>query len=254
MAKGAAAVPRAVRGEQTRALIVETALRLFRERGYDATTMRAIATEAGLSVGNAYYYFDSKEHLVQAFYDQIQELHRSAARDVLDTERDFAPRLRGVQLGWLEVAAPYHAFAGKFFKVAAEPTSPMSPFSRESAPAREASTAIYREVVEGSRVKADPELRRQLPELLWLYHMGIVLFWVHDQSPGQARTAALIERTVPLIDRLVGLSRLRVLRPITREVQRLIDEVRAGSVAASPSAATQQQDGDERAEEGTRRA
>ncbi|HLV73646.1 MAG TPA: helix-turn-helix domain-containing protein, partial [Vulgatibacteraceae bacterium] len=35
-----------MKSEQTRRLIVETALRLFRERGYEATTMRAIAKEA----------------------------------------------------------------------------------------------------------------------------------------------------------------------------------------------------------------
>ena len=55
---------RRARGEQTRQLILETALRLFRERGYAETTMRAIAKEAGVAVGNAYYYFDSKEHLI----------------------------------------------------------------------------------------------------------------------------------------------------------------------------------------------
>ncbi len=211
-------------------MIVETALRLFRENGYDPTTMRAIAKEAGLSVGNAYYYFDSKEHLVQAFYDQIQEQHASAARRVLATEHEFAARLHGVLRAWLEVAAPYHAFAGKFFKVAAEPTSPLSPFSPQSAPARAASTAIFREVLEGSRTRADPELRAHLPELLWLYHMGVVLFWVHDQSPGSARTVALIHRSVPLVDRLVALSRLRVLRPITREVVRLLADVRDDAV------------------------
>jgi len=46
-------VPAPGRGEATRRAIVETALRLFRERGYDKTTMRAIAAEAGVSVGNA---------------------------------------------------------------------------------------------------------------------------------------------------------------------------------------------------------
>ena len=41
------------RGERTRELVVGTALRLFQEQGYDHTPMRKIATEAGLSPGNA---------------------------------------------------------------------------------------------------------------------------------------------------------------------------------------------------------
>ena len=40
------------RGEQTRAAIAEVALRMFREQGYEATTMRAIAKEAGVATGN----------------------------------------------------------------------------------------------------------------------------------------------------------------------------------------------------------
>jgi len=53
--------PKTAKGEQTRALILETAMRLFQERGYDKTTMRAIAAEAGVSVGNAYHYYEGKE-------------------------------------------------------------------------------------------------------------------------------------------------------------------------------------------------
>src|SRR5438445_2713544 len=79
---------RAPKSEQTRALILETALRLFRERGYDRTTMRAIAEEAGVSVGNAYYYFASKEHLVQGFYDRIAEEHRDRLPEALTGRSD----------------------------------------------------------------------------------------------------------------------------------------------------------------------
>jgi hypothetical protein len=43
----------------------------------------------------------------------------------------------------------------------------------------------------------------------------VVLFWVHDGTPGQRRTRRLIDRAVPLIDRVAGPSRLRVLRPVT---------------------------------------
>ena len=213
------------RGEATRQAIVETALGLFRERGYDKTTMRAIATEAGVSVGNAYYYFASKEHLVQAFYDQLHEEHVHRVRAVLDREPAFADRLASALQTWLEVASPYHAFAGKFFKNAAEPTSPLSPFSAESAPARDASIALFREVLEGSDAKVDPHLRPELPELLWLAHMGVVLFWVHDTSPEQARSQALVTQAVPLLDRLVGLTRLRVLRPVTRQLVDLLHAI-----------------------------
>jgi AcrR family transcriptional regulator len=218
--------PRQARGEQTRQLILETALRLFQERGYAETTMRAIAKEAGVAVGNAYYYFDSKEHLIQGFYDRSQTTHRAATERMLADETDFAARLRAVLHAGIDANAPYHAFAATFFKSAAEPSSPLSPFSRESSPAREASIALFREVVEGSSARLDPELRRELPELLWLGWMGVILFWVYDGSPGQRRTRRLIDGTVPLIDRLVGLSRLRVLRPALRQILALIETVR----------------------------
>src|SRR5215470_533647 len=141
------------RGAQTRQLIVETALRLFRERGYTETTMRAIAAEAGVSVGNAYYYFDSKEHLVQQFYERLQAEHRAAAEPLLRREGDFGTRLRGVLTAWLDVAGPYHAFAAKFYTVAAEPSSPLSPFSAASSASRDAAVGLLREVLEGSSAK-----------------------------------------------------------------------------------------------------
>ncbi|WP_240506080.1 TetR family transcriptional regulator [Thermoactinospora rubra] len=208
-------------------MIVETALRLFRERGYEATTMRAIAAEAGVSVGNAYYYFASKEALIQAYYDRAQKEHEEACRDLLATETKFAARLEGVLKAWVKVSEPYHAFAVKFFKHAAEPDNPLSPFSRESSPQREAAISIYREVVAGSRDRMDPELRRELPELLWLLSMGIVLFWVHDTSPGCVKTYRLIEVSVAMVDRLVGLSHLPGLRGITKDFIAAVQELRA---------------------------
>ncbi len=215
------------RGEQTRQVILDTALRLFEERGYAETTMRAIAREAGVAVGNAYYYFDSKEHLVQGFYDRGQAAHAAAVAPALARERGFAARLAAALHTGIDVNTPYHAFAATFFKSAAEPTSPLSPFSPESSPARDAAIGIFREVLEGSTAKVDPELRPRLPELLWLGWMGIVLFWVYDRSPGQRRTRRLIDGVVPLVDRLLQLSRLRVLRPALRQVLGLLDDIRA---------------------------
>lgn len=209
----------------TRDKIVASAMALFNARGYDKTTMRAIAADAGLSVGNAYYYFTSKEHLIQGFYDLINAQHREHATPALRDSDEFAARLTGLLHAWVDVAQPHHAFAAQFFRHAADPTSPMSPFSAQSEPTRTASIDNMRVVVEGSDIAADPELIRRLPRLLWLYQMGIVLFWVYDPTADAERTRLLIDRSVPLIDRLLRLSRLRVLRPVTRQTLQLLDDL-----------------------------
>ena len=211
---------------QTRQAIVDTAMRLFRQDGYDRTTMRGIASGAGVSVGNAYYYFASKEHLVQAFYDGLQVEHAERAAGVLERESGFAERLEGVLLAWLDVAEPHHEFAGQFFRNAADPTSPLSPFSPESAPARDASIAIFETLVAGSDLKLAPALRRELPGLLWLMQMGVVLFWVYDGSEGQARSRMLVRRIVPIVDRLARMSRLPVVRGVVDDLVALVAELR----------------------------
>jgi hypothetical protein len=131
----------------------------------------------------------------------------------------------GVLRALIEVQAPYHGFAAKLYKHAAEPASPLSPFSPASSPTRAAAISLYAEVIEGSRIRVPAGLRNRLPELLWLYSMGIVLYWVHDASPGCEKTYRLIDLTAPLAERLVRLARLPVLRSMTRRLLAVLDEV-----------------------------
>ncbi|WP_030806530.1 TetR/AcrR family transcriptional regulator [Streptomyces sp. NRRL F-2799] len=223
------------KSEQTRALILETAMRLFQENGYDKTTMRAIAKEAGVSVGNAYYYFAGKEHLIQGFYDRIAAEHQVAARSVLQTETDLEARLAGVLTAWLDIAEPYHEFAVQFFKNAADPDSPLSPFSAESEHAREQAISVHREVLAGSKSKVSPELRDALPELMWLSQMGLVLYWVFDRTENRERSYRLARRGARLTARGVALSRFRVLRPLVLEVHELFNDFLPGMTKALPA-------------------
>ena len=82
-------MPTGSRGEQTKSSIIDAALDLFEEVGFEATTMRAIAKRADVSVGNAYYYFDSKDQLIQGFYDRAAERHLVASTERLDGVTDL---------------------------------------------------------------------------------------------------------------------------------------------------------------------
>jgi AcrR family transcriptional regulator len=57
-------------GAETRALVRRTALRLFTEQGYEATSLRQIADELGINKASLYYYFDSKEAILQSLFEE----------------------------------------------------------------------------------------------------------------------------------------------------------------------------------------
>ncbi|WP_377270599.1 TetR family transcriptional regulator [Peterkaempfera sp. SMS 1(5)a] len=224
--RGGRARPKTDKSEQTRALILETAMRLFREHGYEKTTMRAIAREAGVSVGNAYYYFEGKEFLIQGFYDRMTHEHAEDARARMAGRTDFAERLAIALESWVDCAAPYHEFAAQFFRTAADPSSALSPFSNESHPARSTAVQIFREVLDGSALgpKIDPELDELLPDLLWLHLMVVVLYWVFDRTEDTERTRAFVKRCAPFVAKLVALSRYRVFRPLVRDAVGMVED------------------------------
>jgi len=214
------------KGVQTRALILRTALDLFTERGYEGTTMRAIAAQAGVSLSHAYYYFRSKEELIQAFYLRSHEDHLAACGPILARERTLKARLLGVVRAKLDTAEPYHRFSAVLFRTAADPRSPLSPFSPQSNQVRQQSTAIFAEVIAGSRSRVPDDLRAELPGLLWLYLMGIILFWIHDRSAGRARTYRLADRTADIVARLIALAANPLMTPLRRATLRLLAELR----------------------------
>jgi AcrR family transcriptional regulator len=213
--------------DDTRFLVRSTALRLFRERGYAATTMRAIAQEAGVSTGIAYYHFESKDHLVQELYLDVNREHVRRAQSVLDGGGDLAERLRGVLLAGVDAFAEYHAFGGEFITVAIRPGSAASPFSADSAEARSLSEGLFAELVAGAQPAVPSVLREELPGLLWLVQLGVTLFWVYDASDAQRRTRTLVNGLAPLLGRLVRLTRLPVLRGAAEDVLALVRAVRA---------------------------
>nr|AUN37711.1 transcriptional regulator, TetR family [uncultured bacterium] len=177
------------KSDATRGRILEAALELFRDRGFEATTMREIAAAAGVATGAAYYYFDSKDAIVLAFYDQAQKEMADRLEEVLAGSRDLTERLRGILEVKLDYFEPSRGFLGAL-SVHTDPRHPLSPFSAQTREIRENDMRFFERAVEGSRVRVPKDLQAYLPRLLWMYQMGVILFWIHDGSAGQKKTRA----------------------------------------------------------------
>jgi len=220
------------KAEETRRRILAAALDLFQERGFAETTMREIARRAGVATGAAYYYFPSKEAIVMAFYWQTHVEFDAACRRPLAEVRDLAGRIRALVELKLEQFHPFREFLGALFRSAGDPASPLSPFSDETRDIREQSVEHFRLALEGSDVKLPPDLALELPHLLWLYQMGVILFWIYDRSARQARTRLLVERSSDLIARAIKLSRFRILKPFRQTALDLLRSLHDDRAAA----------------------
>jgi AcrR family transcriptional regulator len=210
---------------ETRNRILSAALNLFRDRGFDETSMREIAAAAGVAIGAAYYYFDSKEALVMAFYHQANDAMRETIEAVLARKTDLKSRLRAVIDVKFDYFRPNRKFLGALLRHAADPGHPLSPFSQETVDIRERDMRHFAVALEGSNLRLPDDLWPYLPKLLWLYQMGLILFWVYDRSPGEARTEKLVEKSLAIVTGLLKLSKSPFLRPVRKTAIELLQAV-----------------------------
>jgi AcrR family transcriptional regulator len=218
------------KSEETRVRILDAAVGLFRERGFEAAPMREIASAAGVATGAAYYYFESKDAIVLAFYDRSQREMEPLVEAAIAERRDFEGRLRAM----IEVKLNYFAPDRGLLRALAahtDPAQPLSPFSAETREIRERDVQFFEKLLAGSRMKVPGDLGPLLPRMLWMYQMGLILFWIYDRSEGQSRTRKLVEKSAAVVSKLIRLSGFPLLRPARKAIVELV-EVVAGSSAA----------------------
>src|SRR5579864_8228424 len=215
------------RAEDTRRRIYEAAMDLFREKGFEQTTMRDIAAKAGVALGAAYYYFSSKEAIVLAFYQEMQEHGHQVTIEAMSAHRKLRDRIQIVLEKRFELLEPNLKFLGALFKHSPDADDPLSPFSEDTRSIREKAIELFRVAVEGGNVKVPPDVMPHLPRLLWLYQLSLILFWIYDHSAGKTRTKLLMEKSLALVVNLVRLSGLPLVRPLRKSALDLLNVVAA---------------------------
>lgn len=86
--------PKQARSKQTKEKIIQAAIKLFQERGYEKTTSNDIASEAGVSVGSFYVYFTDKRQLLLTIFDRLSNELFKNIFDSMRAEHLFDPDLR----------------------------------------------------------------------------------------------------------------------------------------------------------------
>src|SRR5215471_16831771 len=114
------------KGETTRQQILSASLNLFRERGFDAATMRDIAERAGMSLGASYYYFPSKEAIVSAYYDYVQQEHRKRVELEVSKAKTLRQRLGIVFHSKLDIIQHDRKLLVALFRYGGDPGHPLS--------------------------------------------------------------------------------------------------------------------------------
>lgn len=82
--------------QKTRDLILSTALRLFSERGYFATSVHDIRRSANLSIGSIYHHFDSKESIARAIYDDLISRMTTVVEEAAATATNTKGKCRAI--------------------------------------------------------------------------------------------------------------------------------------------------------------
>ncbi len=210
------------KGEQTRELIFRSALQLFRERGFDNTTMQAVASHAGVVKSAAYYYFPSKESLIQAYYEDVQAEQERLCGDLFATTNNLKARLQTALFSKLDLAKNDRNLLGLVFRYTGEPQHPLSCLGPGTAEIRQRSVRVFADAIAQEKLPRD--LRLLLPSALWALQMGLLIMFLYDASPDQQRTRQLAGGTLTLTVKLLGLAKLTILKPIRSMILKLLQE------------------------------
>ncbi|HEY3392617.1 MAG TPA: TetR/AcrR family transcriptional regulator [Lacipirellulaceae bacterium] len=180
----------------TRQRILDSALTLFRTRGYETTTTRDIADAAEIATGTLFNYFATKEAIVACLADQALGKARAAfARQ--ETSGELAEQLFAYVAAELRPLKPLRKFIMPLLETSLSPlAAPPRCDSTDSLRADHLAT-----VAQLARKHGLAELSPVALQVYWSLYIGVLAFWATDRSPKQEDTLALLDQSLSMFAR-----------------------------------------------------
>ncbi len=95
---------------KTKRKIFETSMKLFAQKGYDATSIEEITAMVGVAKGTLYYHFSSKEEIFNFLVEEGMKLLRNSIDIKISKLDNSIDKLRAVILIQIKIIAKYEDF------------------------------------------------------------------------------------------------------------------------------------------------
>lgn len=95
---------------RTKRKIFETSMKLFAEKGYDATSIEEITAEVGVAKGTLYYHFSSKEEIFNFLIEEGMNLLKNSINIKVEKQRSYLDKLRAIVLIQIKIIIKYENF------------------------------------------------------------------------------------------------------------------------------------------------
>lgn len=176
-----------------------------RARGYAEVTLRDVGRRAGLSDGAIYKFFPSKEKILLAYYaEKMENLRREGEALAGKSDYSLGEKLQSL----LEFQIGQYEGDKDFLEKTFHPTFVAASLMwSEVAAMRKAYLGTVRSFLDAAVTKGElpePVWTGIVDEMFWCHYIGVMMYWLKDDSENHEDTTQFIDRTLNFLTAVVA--------------------------------------------------
>jgi len=190
--------------EQTRIRLLESAVDVITEKGFDKASMREIAKRAEVADATIYNYFSTKEKLLYGYCEYVQQQVMSELK-LIDDFHEYSLREQLHQLVEMELRMwlPAREFLQEVFaQTYAAPSVGYELLADTKTMLKLMVTDLIEASIEAGEMPEQP-YQDLLPALFWDYQTAILAYWLKDTSDEFANTTQVVDQSTEIIAQLL---------------------------------------------------
>ena len=185
--------------EENRKKIIRAAVDLIMDKGFRATTMRAVARQAGLGDATIYNYFPTKESILYGYYDDALDTATESLKKIEDFgQYNLKEQLQSLFEALLEHFLPDREFVAETFPLV---FFSLAPANKRLRSIQDRFTRIvddmFKAAVEVEEI-SEQVFEELVYHVIWDYFIGAVLYWLRDDSDRFESTTLFIDKSLDL--------------------------------------------------------